>query len=66
MEPVRIAVVGAGYWGPNLIRTSLLSLAQPSMVCDTSLPTAESAIANTPARATSNLDEVLTDRLFTE
>ncbi len=62
MEPVRIAVIGAGYWGPNLIRnlTAFPGTTVP-WVCDTSLPTAERAIANTPAKATSNLDEVLTD-----
>lgn len=63
MELVRIAVIGAGYWGPNLIRnlTAFPGTTVP-WVCDTSLPTAEQAIAATPsARATSNLDEVLSD-----
>ncbi|MDH5423116.1 MAG: Gfo/Idh/MocA family oxidoreductase, partial [Acidimicrobiia bacterium] len=62
MEPVRIAVIGAGYWGPNLIRnlTAFPGTTVP-WVCDTSLSTAERAITNTPARATSNIDDVLAD-----
>src|SRR5689334_11338940 len=35
MEPVRIAVVGAGYWGPNLVRNFQASAAcELRWVCD--------------------------------
>jgi predicted dehydrogenase len=40
-EPVGIAVVGAGYWGPNLVRNALQSPATRLIaVCDTDLPRA--------------------------
>jgi len=35
VDPVRAAVVGLGYWGPNLVRNlSELEGAEPAMVCD--------------------------------
>lgn len=37
MEPVRVGVIGAGYWGPNLIRNFYqLPEAELKMVCDLS------------------------------
>jgi predicted dehydrogenase len=37
MNPVKVGVIGAGYWGPNLIRNfSLLPEADLKMVCDLS------------------------------
>jgi predicted dehydrogenase len=40
-EPVGIAVVGAGYWGPNLVRNALQSPATRLIsVCDSDLPRA--------------------------
>jgi len=34
-RPVKIAVVGVGYWGPNLVRNlHELSAASLEMVCD--------------------------------
>ncbi len=35
MNPVRVAVVGLGYWGPNLVRNLVESeVAEPVVVCD--------------------------------
>jgi hypothetical protein len=35
MKPVRVAVIGAGYWGPNLIRKpNQLEEAELTAICD--------------------------------
>lgn len=42
LHPVGLAVVGAGYWGPNLVRNALQSPAVRLMaVCDSDLPRAQ-------------------------
>lgn len=63
MKPVGVAVVGAGYWGPNLVRnfaatdkTNLL------WVCDVSIDRAEKVVgAQSSVRSTDDLAEVLAD-----
>ena len=41
LSPVRMAIVGAGYWGRNLVRNALQSPAtQLTAVCDSDLPRA--------------------------
>lgn len=65
MEPIQIAVIGAGYWGPNLIRNFT---AHPETnvrwVCDLSETTAKRSIANTPqTKTTTSLEDVLADPL---
>jgi predicted dehydrogenase len=62
-EPVRIGVVGLGYWGPNLVRNlNELPGAEPAVVCDLR-PDALHAIARRyPAvRATTRFADVLAD-----
>jgi predicted dehydrogenase len=63
LEPVAIAVVGAGYWGPNLVRNVLQSPATRLVaVCDTDLPRAvglTAALAN--VKATSDVRQLLED-----
>jgi predicted dehydrogenase len=62
-EPVRTAVVGLGYWGPNLVRNlQEQKLAELVAVCDRR----ESALAKMGARypglgLTTDLDEILAD-----
>jgi predicted dehydrogenase len=62
-DPVRIAVVGLGYWGPNLVRNlQEQPLAELMAVCDRR----EDALAKTGARypglrLTTELDEILAD-----
>ncbi len=37
MDKLRIGVIGAGYWGPNLIRNfNLCPLTEVAAVCDSS------------------------------
>lgn len=63
VKPLGIAVIGAGYWGPNLVRNAVTN---PSTslrwVCDVDLARAES-LASTYARvgATDDLRRVLDD-----
>lgn len=63
VEPIGAAVVGAGYWGPNLIRNFLSSTAfSLRWVCDADAGRAAQAIGGNPTvRATAELDEVLRD-----
>lgn len=65
MEPIQIAVIGAGYWGPNLIRNfTAYAGTAVNWVCDLSIETASRAAVNTPhARTTSDLNDVLNDEL---
>jgi predicted dehydrogenase len=61
--PIGLAVVGAGYWGPNLVRTAL---ATPELelrwLCDLNVARAEQVLgARSVVRATSSVEEVLTD-----
>ena len=62
-EPVRVAVAGLGYWGPNLAR-NVDALAGAELVwgCDERAPSRERFAAQYPgARVTGDLDEVLAD-----
>jgi predicted dehydrogenase len=46
---VSVAVVGAGYWGPNLVRNlTVCQETTPSWICDTDLPRAQKAAAPYP------------------
>ena len=62
-QPVRVAVVGLGYWGPNLARNvGMLEQAELELLCD-SRPEALRAIAarHPGVRTTANYSEVLSD-----
>jgi predicted dehydrogenase len=49
-DPVRVAVVGCGYWGPNLIRNlSLCPGAQVTVVCDPDAKARERAVQVCPS-----------------
>lgn len=63
MKPVGIAVVGAGYWGPNLIRNFRATPAAIlRWVCDIDVERAQRALgAQTDIRATDDLAAVLDD-----
>jgi predicted dehydrogenase len=61
--PVRIGVVGLGYWGPNLARNfDALPGCELAWVCDGSLERLEASKGRFPhARETTELDELLAD-----
>jgi predicted dehydrogenase len=63
MSPIGLAVIGAGYWGPNLIRTAL---ATPELtlewLCDLVVARAARVIGHgSPVRVTADYEEVLSD-----
>jgi predicted dehydrogenase len=63
MPPIGLAVIGAGYWGPNLVRTTL---ATPDLrlewLCDLDVKRAQAVLGSTSTvKATSSLEEVLGD-----
>jgi len=60
---VTVAIVGYGYWGPNLVRNYLeLPTADIAMVCDQRLSQLEKAHARYPSLpVTQSYDDVLTD-----
>jgi predicted dehydrogenase len=62
-DAVRVAVVGLGYWGPNLVRNVVeLEGAELSWVCDLSEPALQNIGRRYPsARRTQEFDEVLLD-----
>jgi len=62
-EPIGVAVVGAGYWGPNLVRNFQSSPAfQLRSLCDLDLARARTVLGRyTTVAATDNLDDVLGD-----
>ncbi len=62
-EPVRVAIVGLGYWGPNLARNvSDLSDSELSWICDTEEPKLRALARRYPkARRTRDFDDVLGD-----
>jgi predicted dehydrogenase len=62
-EPVGVAVVGAGYWGPNLVRNLLAyEGCELRWVCDLSIERALRAAGRyTTIRATDSLETVLAD-----
>jgi predicted dehydrogenase len=61
--PVRIAVVGLGYWGPNLVRNiNEFPGAEPAVVCDLRPEALEAITRRYPAVAgTTSFTEVLAD-----
>lgn len=64
MKPVGVAVVGAGYWGPNLAR-NFLACPETDLrwVCDLDRDLAKRAVGpRSTVRVTDDLDEVLSDR----
>ncbi|HSC90583.1 MAG TPA: Gfo/Idh/MocA family oxidoreductase [Gaiellaceae bacterium] len=62
-EPVRVAVVGLGYWGPNLLRNlNELAEAEPVWVCDLREDALASMTKRYPAvRGTTSYADVLAD-----
>src|SRR6516165_3385285 len=62
-QPVGVAVIGAGYWGPNLVRTSLATAAlRLEWLCDLDVGRAQAVLGRyTTVRATSSYEEVLAD-----
>jgi predicted dehydrogenase len=64
-SPIGLAVVGAGYWGPNLVRTSLATESlELRWLCDLDAERARRVLGRYgPARPTASYDEVLDDPL---
>jgi predicted dehydrogenase len=63
MSPIGLAVVGAGYWGPNLVRAARVTPAfRLDWLCDQDLERAQAALDRyTPVRATASYEQVLAD-----
>lgn len=63
MSSIGLAVLGAGYWGPNLVRTALATPAlRLEWVCDLDEDRARKVLGRyTTVRATSSYEEVLSD-----
>ena len=63
MTPVKVGVVGLGYWGPNLARNfDRLREAELSWICDASADALERIQPQFPsARTTTELDDLLND-----
>jgi predicted dehydrogenase len=64
VKPVGVAVVGAGYWGPNLAR-NILACPQADLrwVCDLDRSLARRAVGRrSTVRVTDDLDDLLDDR----
>jgi predicted dehydrogenase len=63
LEPLRVAVIGAGYWGPNLIRNfEACPVADLRTVCDLDIERARRVLGrHTTVAATTSLEEVLAD-----
>jgi predicted dehydrogenase len=61
--PVRVGVVGLGYWGPNLVRNlHELSVAEAAWMCDLRPSVLDAVGRRFPAvRQTQDLDEMLAD-----
>jgi predicted dehydrogenase len=61
--PIGLAVVGAGYWGPNLVRTALATPAfRLDWLCDLQIERAKAVLSPyTAVRPTSSYDEILAD-----
>ena len=63
MPPIGLAVVGAGYWGPNLVRTAQATRTlQLEWLCDLDLTRAQDVLGTrSTVRATDNFDHILED-----
>jgi predicted dehydrogenase len=64
MSPIGLAVIGAGYWGPNLVRTAQATPAfRLEWLCDLEIERARSTLGPyTTVRATDSYETVLADR----
>ena len=67
MSPIGLAVIGAGYWGPNLVRTAQ---ATPTMrlewLCDLDVERAQTVLGqSSTVRVTDSFDKVLEDPAVT-
>jgi predicted dehydrogenase len=63
MKPVGMAVIGAGYWGPNIVRNALvLSETDLKWVCDRDVARARHVVGTQSSiRVTPDIDQVLAD-----
>ena len=63
MNPVGMAVIGAGYWGPNIVRNALaFAGAELKWVCDREVERARRlAGAQSAVRVTADIEDVLAD-----
>lgn len=63
MERIGLAVIGAGYWGPNLVRNAQATPAlRLEYVCDLDLARAQRVLGDySTVRASASLDDVLAD-----
>jgi predicted dehydrogenase len=62
-QPIGIAVIGAGYWGPNLVRNfSAASAFRLRWLCDLDVDRAQRVLGDySTVRVSADLDEVLAD-----
>src|SRR6185503_10753800 len=62
-EPIGVAVIGAGYWGPNLVRNFQASTSfRLRWLCDLDVARAERVLGQySTVKVTPSLDEVLAD-----
>lgn len=62
-QPIGLAVIGAGYWGPNLVRTALATPAlRLEWLCDLDIERARQILGPyTTVRATQSYDGILDD-----
>lgn len=63
MSAIGLAVIGAGYWGPNLVRATLATPAlQLEWLCDLDVDRARTVLGrHSTVRATGSWEDVLTD-----
>ena len=63
MSPIGLAVIGAGYWGPNLVRTAIATPAlQLERLCDLDEQRAQAVLGRyTTVNATTSYEQVLND-----
>ena len=63
MPPIGLAVIGAGYWGPNLVRTAIGTPAlELEMLCDLDEQRAQAVLGRyTTVKATNSYEQVLND-----
>lgn len=63
-EPIGLAILGAGYWGPNLVRNAQATVGlRLQALCDLDIDRARQVLGEySTVRATDSLDEVLADQ----
>jgi predicted dehydrogenase len=63
MPPIGLAIIGAGYWGPNLVRTALATPAiRLEWLCDLDVERARTTLGSyTTVKATDSYDAILAD-----